>query len=82
MLLSAQVSLYPLRQPNLTPAIEEALDIIRSYGLDVKPGPMSTLVLGEDESLFAALQEAFRHTAGKTQIVMTLAISNACPINK
>jgi uncharacterized protein YqgV (UPF0045/DUF77 family) len=82
LLLAAQVSIYPLRQLSLSPVIEQALSFFRSYGLEVTPGPMSSIVSGEDETLFAALKEAFSQIAKDVEIVMTLTLSNACPVNK
>ncbi len=82
MFLAAQVSIYPLRQPSLSPAIDKALDIFRGYGLDVTPGAMSSLVSGEDEALFSAIKEAFQQTAEEGEIVMTLTLSNACPVSR
>ena len=55
--IAAQVSLYPLRQASLAPAIEESLHIFRKHGLEVEPGAMSTIITGDDEAVFAALQE-------------------------
>jgi len=78
--ISAQVSLYPLRQEAVGPAIDKALRIFHDYGLDVTPGPMSTLVSGDDETIFAALQEAFRIAASDGEIVMVATFSNACPL--
>jgi tRNA-Thr(GGU) m(6)t(6)A37 methyltransferase TsaA len=77
--ISAQVSLYPLGQEDLSPAIDEALRIFREYGLDVNPGSMSTLVSGGDETVFVALQAAFRRAAGQGRVVMVVTFSNACP---
>lgn len=42
--ISAQVSLYPLRQPSIGPAIRETVRIFREHGPDVRIGPMSTPV--------------------------------------
>lgn len=78
--IAAQVSLYPLRQISLAPAIDEALRIFREHGLEVVPGAMSTLITGDDAALFAALQEAFRRTAEQGHVVMVVTISNACPV--
>jgi len=78
--ISAQVSLYPLRQETLSPAIDEALHIFGEYGLDLEPGAMSTLISGDDATVFAALQEAFRRVAGQGQVVMVVTFSNACPV--
>ena len=80
--VSVQVSLYPLRQEELSPAIDEALGIFREHGLQVNPGSMSTLISGDDETVFAALREAFRRTAGQGPTVMVATLSNACPQSK
>ena len=45
--ISAQVSLYPLRQSRLGPAISRLTEVLRASGLDVRPGPTSTVVAGE-----------------------------------
>ena len=78
--IAAQVSLYPLRQASLSPAIDEALQIFREHGLSVEPGAMSTLITGDDAAIFAALQEAFRRVAEQGQVVMVVTFSNACPV--
>ena len=76
----AQVSIYPLRQQALSPAIEAALRIFRAHGLEVTPGTMSSVVVGDDAAVFAALQEAFRSAAKQGQVVMIATFSNACPV--
>jgi tRNA-Thr(GGU) m(6)t(6)A37 methyltransferase TsaA len=78
--IAAQVSLYPLRQEALSPTIDEALQIFRDHGLDVESGAMSSLITGDDATVFAALQEAFRRAAGQGHVVMLVTFSNACPI--
>ncbi len=78
--ISAQVSLYPLGQASLSPAIDEALRIFRAHGLDVEPGAMSTMISGDEETVFAALQETFRRVAEQGRVVMIVTFSNACPV--
>jgi uncharacterized protein YqgV (UPF0045/DUF77 family) len=78
--ISAQVSLYPLGQADLSPAIEEALHIFREHGLDVNPGLMSTLISGDDAVVFSALQAAFQRVAGQGRVVLVVTFSNACPL--
>ncbi len=80
MAISAQFSLYPLRQERLSPAIEEAVSALKDHGLTVQTGIMSSLVLGEEDQVFSALQEAFRRSAEKGQVVWVLTLSNACPV--
>ena len=80
MFLSAQVSLYPLRQTHLSPAIDTALSIFREHGLEITPGAMSSVISGDDEALFAAIKEVFQKTAEQGEIVMIITLSNACPV--
>ena len=82
MFLAAQICIYPLRQPSLSPAIQTALDVFRSHGLEVTTGAMSSLVLGDDEALFAAIEEAFKEIAEQGDVVMTVTLSNACPVSR
>jgi uncharacterized protein YqgV (UPF0045/DUF77 family) len=80
MVLSAQISLYPLRQERLSPAIEQLRERLAAGGLQPAVGPMSTLVTGEAEPLFAALRDGFLQAATTGHVVMTVTVSNACPV--
>jgi uncharacterized protein YqgV (UPF0045/DUF77 family) len=80
MVVSAQISLYPLRQDRLSPAIREMQEALAVAGLDVVPGPMSTLVTGDGAVVFDALKDAFLRVAATGHVVMTATVSNACPV--
>ena len=80
MFLAAQVSIYPLRQPRLSPAIDKALGIFGQHGLEVAPGVMSSVVSGDDEALFTAIREVFQQTSEQGEVVMIITLSNACPV--
>lgn len=80
MVISAQVSIYPLRQQRLTPAIEAVRERLEAAGLRPEIGAMSTVVVGEDEAIFSALQEAFRRAAATGHVVIAVTLSNACPV--
>jgi hypothetical protein len=43
---------------------------------------MSTLVTGEADVVFTALREAFVRAATLGHVVMTLTLSNACPVSE
>jgi uncharacterized protein YqgV (UPF0045/DUF77 family) len=77
--ISAQISLYPLRQESLAEPIEELLTTLRSRGLDVRPGIMSTLVVGEVDALLGGLAQAFQEVTDRSLVVMVATFSNACP---
>ena len=78
-MISAQVSVYPLRQQSIGPAVRDAVRVFRSFGLDTRVGEMSTLLRGEEQAVFDALHEAFHRAAGRGDTVMTVTLSNACP---
>jgi uncharacterized protein YqgV (UPF0045/DUF77 family) len=81
MVISVQLSLYPLRQAHLSPAIDVVRDVLSAAGLQPAVGPMSTLVTGEADRVFTALHEAFVRAARLGHVVMTLTLSNACPVS-
>jgi uncharacterized protein YqgV (UPF0045/DUF77 family) len=76
---SAQVSVYPLRQASIGPAVREAVRVFSERGLETRIGEMSTLVWGEEKGIFGALQEAFHRAAESGDTVMVVTLSNACP---
>ncbi len=78
MALSAQVSLYPLGQSDLSPAIEAAWRAFGAHALAYRPGAMSTLLEGDEEVVFAALRDAFQAAAKYGGAVMVVTVSNAC----
>ena len=80
MNISAQLSVYPLRQPHLSPVIDEVVGVLRLHGLQVEPGTMSTLLRGDSEQVFPALREAFQRAGQRGHVVMAVTLSNACPL--
>jgi len=81
MIISAQISIYPLRQDRLSPAIQAVSESLSEHGLQSHVGPMSTVVTGETAAVFGALQEAFARAAAIGHVVMTVTVSNACPVD-
>jgi uncharacterized protein YqgV (UPF0045/DUF77 family) len=80
MVISAQVSIYPLRQEHLSPAIEALSDALKSAGMSPEVGSMSTMITGEANAVFAALYEGFVRATAAGHVVMTVTFSNACPV--
>lgn len=80
--ISLQVSLYPLRQPHLEPAIASALEVFRARGLAVQSGSMSTVIAGELDAVFDGLKASFRAAAAAGDVVMVASISNCCPADR
>ncbi len=82
MTISAQISLYPLGQGDLGPAIGATLAALEEHGIAHDVGPMSTLVWGEQAAVWAALQTAFERASTYGGAVMQITLSNACPLPK
>jgi uncharacterized protein YqgV (UPF0045/DUF77 family) len=82
MMVSAQISVYPLRQERLSPAVQAVSDALRSAGLSPEVGSMSTIVTAEADAIFAALREGFVRAAAAGHVVMTVTVSNACPVER
>jgi len=79
MKVQAEVSLYPLRQNDLTKPIQQFVESLKNENLNVKTGPMSSVISGDNKIVFQSLQKAFEQEAQKYEVVLTAKISNACP---
>jgi uncharacterized protein YqgV (UPF0045/DUF77 family) len=79
MKVQAEISLYPLRQNELTKPIQQFVQVLENYKLQVKTGSMSSFVTGDSQVVFEGLQEVFELLAKEYELVMTAKISNACP---
>lgn len=77
-MISAQVSIYPLRQAHLGPGISKAIEVFRNRCLIVRPEGMSTLLIGDPGLVFDSLKEAFQASGESGEVVMVVTLSNAC----
>ena len=79
MTAQAEISLYPLGQTDLSPAIEGFLTVLKEEGLRPRPGAMSTTVVGDNATVFSAIAKAFEQVATDYRCVLIVKYSNACP---
>jgi uncharacterized protein YqgV (UPF0045/DUF77 family) len=82
MKVQAQISIYPLKTKSLSEPIDEFCRILKGRGLEVQTQTMGSLVLGESDIIFKSVQEAFEQLTQRYQIVMSMKISNACPLDE
>ena len=80
MMIQAEISLYPLGETKLSTRIEGFVANLERSGLTVEVGRMSTVISGESAAIFKALQDAFESDATRGGTVMTVKVSNACPL--
>jgi uncharacterized protein YqgV (UPF0045/DUF77 family) len=78
--VSAQISVYALRQASLRPAIDAVCAALAAHGLAPQVGPMSTVATGDSAELFAALRDGFERAAESGEVVLTVTVSNTCPV--
>jgi uncharacterized protein YqgV (UPF0045/DUF77 family) len=65
MLLSAEISMYPLAE-NYIPLIEGFIEKLNCYGeLTVQTFPTCTVIMGEQEQVMDALKDAMRWSHDK-----------------
>ena len=79
-MVSCQISIYPLGVEELGPAIEAAVAELRAAGLEPEVGPMATYVTGDEDTVFEGLKRAFEVAGREGHVVMTITVSNACPL--
>ena len=79
MIVQAEVSLYPLRTEKIGAPIDRFIGAVADSALEVKPGHMSTQIVGELPEVFSVLADAFNDIAADCQTVLILKVSNACP---
>lgn len=78
--VSVQVSFYALGEADLTGAIDRFITALRRHGLTCEVGSMSTVIWGDLDAIFVALRDAYEQASSGNATVMTLTVSNACPI--
>lgn len=78
-MIQATVAIYPLGQPD-DAAIELAIEQLRAAGVVAHVRAMHTELAGSEEAIFAALRDAFEAAATRGGVVMTVSVSNACPV--
>ncbi|MBN2325680.1 MAG: thiamine-binding protein [Candidatus Omnitrophica bacterium] len=79
MNIQAEVSLYPLGNPEIGKTIDAFIDGLSHPGVTMQKGNMSTNLNGELPDVFAALRAAFEEIINDNAAVLVVKMSNACP---
>jgi len=72
-LMGCQFSVYPLVQDSIDEPIQDAIEAAARAGAAVRVQNLSTLIQGDEETVFRAVREAFRaaRTHGRTVLLAT-----------
>jgi uncharacterized protein YqgV (UPF0045/DUF77 family) len=80
MFVEVQFSIYPLKEINISPVIEKAVNIIKNSGLPVEVGSMSSITYGDSVKIFKAFQKVYDEISANSHVVLIMNLSNACPV--
>lgn len=78
-MISATVAIYPMGQPDFA-AVDTAIDVLRAADVALEVRSMQSEISGTEEAVFGALQRAFTAAASAGGVVMTVTVTNACPV--
>lgn len=78
-MIQATVAVYPIGQADYA-AVDAALEHLRAPGLETEVRAMQTEIGGPADAVFEALRAAFEAAADTGGVVMTVTVSNACPV--
>lgn len=79
MIVQAEVSLYPLRSPDLSVPIGTFCEMLRRPDVHAQVGTMSTALSGQSREVFDTLRRALEAVGAHHEVVLVLKVSNACP---
>lgn len=74
-----QFSVYPVRQADIDSPIRAAIKAASDAGAEVRVGTLSTLALGDEETVFRAARAAFTAAKSFGPTVMVLTLTSGHP---
>ncbi len=77
--VGVQLSLYPLRQTQLRPALQAGVKAAADAGLHLQVGRLSSVGVTDEETAFRALRAAFRAAREHGPAVMVVTLSSRVP---
>lgn len=78
-MIQATVAVYPLGEEGFR-AVDRAIEALAASGIEYEVRAMQTELCGETGPIFDAIRAAYDAAAAEGGVVMTVAISNACPL--
>lgn len=79
---ACQFSVYPLRQDDIDRPVQAAIAAVAAEDVTVRVGNLSTLFVGEEAPVFAALRAAFRAVQSHGPAVMTATLTAGMPTDE
>ncbi len=79
---ACQFSVYPLGQTDIDRPVQAAIAAVAAEDVTVRVGNLSTLFVGEEAQVFAALRAAFRAVQSHGPAVMTATLTAGMPTDE
>jgi uncharacterized protein YqgV (UPF0045/DUF77 family) len=76
VIVQAELSLYSLGSADLLPSIYQFIKRLERPGIHIEMGRLSTVITGEMELVFAAVQEAYATVAGECRHLLLIKMVN------
>lgn len=78
-LASCEISYYPIGSKNYIEEIEDVVNIIKGYDLEIDVGLISTSIRGNSDLIFRLIEEIFDKMDKKANnFTISLKLSNTC----
>lgn len=75
-MITAEVSLYPLKTTNASQIITNSLNSLKQSNLQTNVGSISTKISGSDEEVWSGLKTLFDQAKNQSEVNMVVTISN------
>lgn len=80
MRIQVELNFYPLGTDAVGERVRTFVDGLSVPGIAVYPGAMSTVIAGEEATVFQVLQHCFSTSAQAGPVVLCARFSNVCPV--
>jgi uncharacterized protein YqgV (UPF0045/DUF77 family) len=76
-MISAEVSIYPLKTTQASSIINEAINTLDNRAIDYNVGSISTYLHGTEEEVWSNLQKMFSNAGRSGEVSMVVTITNS-----
>lgn len=77
-IITCEISFIPIATDDYEADVNKALDIIKSFDLEITVGLMSTTCRGKKELIFEMIEKIFDEMYGQSKFTMDVKLSNEC----
>jgi len=77
-MIGIQVSIYPLREKEISPALNKFWEKLKESELKFEVNSFATIIWGEEDRIFDFLKDVWKEVTKDRSVVMVVTLSNAC----